>query len=60
MVAAGGSVRPIWEIPPPQWLLDYIGDSRIFPIISRKCMSERETVFDTWRAYFVSVNRSQS
>jgi glycosyltransferase involved in cell wall biosynthesis len=24
MVAAGGPVRPVWEVPPPQWLLDYM------------------------------------
>lgn len=34
MVAAGGPVRPIWEAPPPQWLLDYMGDSKMFPILS--------------------------
>ncbi len=34
MVAAGGPVRPIWEVPPPQWLLDYMGDSKMFPILS--------------------------
>ncbi len=34
MAAAGGRVRPFWEAPPPQWLIDYIGDSRIFPILA--------------------------
>ncbi len=34
MVAAGGPVRPIWEAPPPQWLLDYMGDSKIFNTLS--------------------------
>ena len=34
MVAAGGPVRPIWEAQPPKWLLDYMGDVRMFPILS--------------------------
>lgn len=34
MVAAGGPVRPVWETPPPQWLLDYMGDSKMFTILS--------------------------
>ena len=34
MVAAGGPVRPQWEMPPPQWLLDFIGTEKIFPILS--------------------------
>lgn len=34
MVAAGGPVRPIWEQPPPQWLLKYMDGSKSFPIFS--------------------------
>jgi len=34
MVAAGGPVRPVWQVPPPQWLLDYIGDAKSFGILS--------------------------
>lgn len=34
MVAAGGPVRPIWEVPPPEWLLNYIGDAKTFPPLS--------------------------
>jgi len=34
MTAAGGPVRPIWEVPPPEWLLDYIGDAKTFPPLS--------------------------
>src|SRR5262249_34402392 len=33
MLAAGGPVRPFWETPPPQWLLDYIGEAKIFGIL---------------------------
>jgi glycosyltransferase involved in cell wall biosynthesis len=31
MAAAGGSVQPVWESPPPAWLTEYIGDARMFP-----------------------------
>lgn len=34
MAAAGGPVRPVWEQAPPQWLLDYMGDAKIFGILS--------------------------
>jgi glycosyltransferase involved in cell wall biosynthesis len=34
MAAAGGPVRPIWEAPPPKWLLDFIGDAKTFPPLS--------------------------
>jgi glycosyltransferase involved in cell wall biosynthesis len=34
MLAAGGPIRPVWETPPPQWLLDYIGEQKEFPILS--------------------------
>ena len=34
MMASGGPVRPIWETEPPQWLLDYIAESKIFTILS--------------------------
>lgn len=30
MSAAGGRIRPQWETPPPQWLLDYIGTGPYF------------------------------
>jgi glycosyltransferase involved in cell wall biosynthesis len=26
MAAAGGPVSPIWEVPPPRWLLEFITD----------------------------------
>ncbi len=34
MMASGGPVRPIWEADPPQWLLEYIAESKIFNILS--------------------------
>jgi len=33
MSAAGGPIRLVWESPPPSWLLEYIGQARIFPIL---------------------------
>jgi glucosyl-dolichyl phosphate glucuronosyltransferase len=33
MAAAGGPIRLVWESPPPKWLLEYIGEERIFPIL---------------------------
>ena len=32
MVAAGGKVKPVWEISPQEWLLDYMGDSEQCPV----------------------------
>jgi glycosyltransferase involved in cell wall biosynthesis len=34
MAAAGGPVVPVWEQPPPQWLLEYIGQAKVFGILS--------------------------
>lgn len=34
MAAAGGPVRPIWEVSPPTWLLDFIGDAKMFGPLS--------------------------
>jgi glycosyltransferase involved in cell wall biosynthesis len=34
MAAAGGPVRPVWEMSPPRWLLDFIGDQREFTLLS--------------------------
>jgi glycosyltransferase involved in cell wall biosynthesis len=34
MAAAGGPVRPVWETPPPQWLLRLVRMSPRFPILS--------------------------
>jgi glucosyl-dolichyl phosphate glucuronosyltransferase len=34
MVAAGGPVWPVWEIPCPEWLLDFMGDAKIFGPLS--------------------------
>lgn len=34
MIAAGGPVRPSWETQPPQWLLDYMGEAKMFCTLS--------------------------
>jgi len=34
MAAAGGPVRPIWEVPPPKWLLEFMGDAKLFGSLS--------------------------
>ena len=34
MVAAGGPVRPVWEHPPPRWLLQFMGDAKTFGTLS--------------------------
>ena len=34
MAAAGGPVRASWESPPPQWLVEFMGDAKTFGILS--------------------------
>ena len=34
MVAAGGPMRLVWEAPPPQWLLEYMGQAKMFSLLS--------------------------
>ena len=34
MIAAGGRVKPLWEKPPPAWLLKYIGNQKFFGILA--------------------------
>lgn len=34
MAAAGGPVRPRWEAPPPEWLLEFMESKKIFPMLS--------------------------
>jgi hypothetical protein len=34
MVAAGGPVRASWDIPPPNWLIEFMGDAKTFGILS--------------------------
>jgi glycosyltransferase involved in cell wall biosynthesis len=54
MVASGGPVRPIWETDPPRWLLDYISESKSFPILS---LMEPHTEFCiNANGYFFGVN----
>jgi glucosyl-dolichyl phosphate glucuronosyltransferase len=54
MAAAGGPVRPIWEAPPPSWLLQYIGHARAFaPLSIMEPFSEFHLGPDGW---FYGVN----
>jgi GT2 family glycosyltransferase len=41
MVAAGGPVRPIWEVPPPGWLLEFMGNAETFIILSLMELSKK-------------------
>lgn len=54
MVAAGGPVRPVWEVPPPQWLLDYIGDAKSFGVLS--LMEPYQEFHLGLDSYFFGVN----
>lgn len=54
MMAAGGPVRPIWEQAPPQWLIDYIGDSKCFIILS--FMEPYDNFQLNEKGYFFSCN----
>jgi GT2 family glycosyltransferase len=54
MMAAGGPVRPVWEIPPPKWLIDFIGNAKTFPILS--LMEPYKKFHIDPRGFFVGVN----
>ncbi|MCX6654494.1 MAG: glycosyltransferase family 2 protein [Candidatus Bathyarchaeota archaeon] len=54
MAAAGGPVKPIWEVAPPQWLLKFIGDIKVFPLLS---LMEPYDIFHLDpKGYFIGVN----
>ena len=54
MIAAGGPVRPVWGVAPPQWLLNFMGASREFPILS--LMEPYEDFRINAKGYFYGVN----
>ena len=54
MVAAGGPVLPSWNETPPRWLLEYIGNNQIFPMLSR--MKAGQKFHLTRNGVFLSVN----
>jgi glucosyl-dolichyl phosphate glucuronosyltransferase len=56
MAAAGGPVRPIWEVPPPQWLVDFIGTSRSFGILSLMEPYEEFRLDQKGKGMFIGVN----
>ena len=54
MAAAGGPVRPQWECSPPEWLLEFIGDAGLFPLLS---LMEQNEIFRMDRnGFFFGVN----
>lgn len=53
MVAAGGCVKPVWEEPPPEWLLEYIGDAKVFGILA---LMEPYSYFTPGNGFFFSCN----
>ncbi len=40
MLASGGCVKPHWEVSPPDWLTNYIGDSKVFSIYALMDLSQ--------------------
>jgi len=40
MAAAGGPIRLVWESPPPQWLIEYMGQTKMFPMLGLVDISE--------------------
>lgn len=54
MAASGGPVRPLWESPPPEWLMEYIGDARIFTLLS--LMEPYQKIVIDTKGYFFSCN----
>jgi len=51
MVAAGGPVKPFWENKPPQWLIDYIGDKKVFYLLSLMDLGNK-FILDKERFFF--------
>lgn len=54
MAAAGGPVRPAWQVPPPDWLLDFMGDAKTFGHLS--LMEPYQEFRLDPRGYFWGVN----
>ena len=44
MAAAGGCVKPVWEVRPPDWLVKYIKDKQTFPILALMDMGDDFTI----------------
>jgi len=54
MVAAGGCVRPSWEEAPPAWLLEYMGNAKVFPPLALMEPTHHFTLND--KGFFFSCN----
>lgn len=53
MAAAGGPVRPVWDVPPPAWLAEYAGDFGTFAELS---LLDRGRSFNKGQEVFYGVN----
>jgi glucosyl-dolichyl phosphate glucuronosyltransferase len=53
MTAAGGCVRPIWEKRPPAWLVHYMSNATVFPILS---LMEPSSSFQSEGGFFFGCN----
>ncbi|NJB69209.1 glycosyltransferase involved in cell wall biosynthesis [Desulfobaculum xiamenense] len=53
MAAAGGPVRAAWEVPPPDWLVAFMGGEGTFPILS---LLDGADAFRKGREVFYGVN----
>lgn len=54
MVAAGGPVRAHWGSTPPKWLIDYIGDNRVFHLLSLMDLGKKFKLDN--KRFFFGVN----
>jgi glycosyltransferase involved in cell wall biosynthesis len=54
MAAAGGPVRPIWEVQPPEWLLDFIAQPGMAGCLS--LMEPYQEFCIDHKGYFYGVN----
>ena len=54
MVAAGGCVRPLWEEAPPAWLLEYMGNAKVFSPLALMEPTDHFTLNDS--GFFFSCN----
>jgi glycosyltransferase involved in cell wall biosynthesis len=54
MIAAGGCVKPAWEESPPEWLLEYMGKSKVFGILALMEPAPHFTLSE--KGFFFSCN----
>ncbi|NQT90530.1 MAG: glycosyltransferase family 2 protein [Candidatus Omnitrophica bacterium] len=54
MAAAGGCIKPAWETEPPRWLIEYIGDKKVFGVYSLMEPAQEFTLSN--KGFFSSCN----